>query len=171
MQDYPEGGTPTSCSLIVVVQSPFLYRAIGRNGEVIFPRGPTIRSLPIVRTRRHRRQCPRIWERRIWLRYFFRHVSNDLANLIVDAVVCLSQINWDKFLNIVLDEAQAGTFEQMPDEFGKIFNRTNLELNLGQTSITFRKTQIQIFVVLEQISDTFRQFPLYEKFKFLHPLV
>jgi len=39
---------PTSRRLIVVVQSPILFRAVGRNGEATFPNGPIIRSLPIA---------------------------------------------------------------------------------------------------------------------------
>jgi len=37
-----------SSPLIVVVQSPLLYRAVGQNSKAIFLRGPTIRSFPIV---------------------------------------------------------------------------------------------------------------------------
>jgi len=39
---------PTSRLIIVVVQSPLLFRVVGRNGEATFMRGPTIRSPPIV---------------------------------------------------------------------------------------------------------------------------
>jgi len=39
---------PTFRRLILVVQSPLLFQAIGRNSEAIFPRGLTIQSPPIV---------------------------------------------------------------------------------------------------------------------------
>jgi len=39
---------PTSRHLIVVVQSPLLFRVVSRNGEATFPRGPSIRSPTIV---------------------------------------------------------------------------------------------------------------------------
>jgi len=43
-------GSLTFRHFIMVVQSPLLFRAVGRNGEVTFPRGSTIRSPPIVPT-------------------------------------------------------------------------------------------------------------------------
>jgi len=41
-----ENCAPKSCCLIVVAQSPLLFRVVDRYGEKTFPSGPTNRSLP-----------------------------------------------------------------------------------------------------------------------------
>jgi len=41
-------GNPTSRRYIVSVQSPLLFRVVGRNGKTNFPKGLTIWSQPIV---------------------------------------------------------------------------------------------------------------------------